>query len=484
VAVRQNLAQNPACKNNATGWASSPTGWARSTSVDAGLSRTTGFEGTTGVDVLPPRAPVTAGQQYIWSIQVKANVAMVDAEMLVNYYTALSGGSFVANSGTAVPLTLAAGAIARFEVGPYTVPATATAGYLKLNDIDGAAEVTAYMVEKTTTLGRPYFDGDSPGASWDGTSGNSSSTLRDVSDTFTFGQTFSVTPVASGPVHSDTFALSSTWSVDSTTTIADAFATTDGFLIASLSFDEARGRVRIEAFTFGPTVTIVRVSSRTATSKYSVVRGGLVNVLDGLMARPVDDYEYVAGVDTEYLIEGLNDVGVAVQRATVIRAGANDSAWLKFIAMPSLNRRITLTDWSEVSRQSRTGLFQVQGRSTPIVASDVHSSREVTISCVAADPAQTAELDVALSQGAQAYLQIPASVPLPSMYVAIGDYRYARPSGARRSVRGIFEIPLTEIDAPSAEFAGAFTTWQSVLDGYPTWGAVYDEVDTWRELAA
>jgi hypothetical protein len=202
------------------------------------------------------------------------------------------------------------------------------------------------------------------------------------------------------------------------------------------------------------------------------------------MVRPVDDYEFAAGVDTEYLIEGLDDVGVAVQRATVLRPGANDTAWLKFIAAPQLNRRITLTDWSEVSRGARTGVFQVQGRTLPVVTSDVHGSRQVSISCIAMSPAETNELDLALSKGVQAYLQVPASLPLPSMYVAIGDYRYARPGGARRSVRGLFEIDLTEIDPPSPDFAGVFATYQTVLDTYPTYLAVYDEVADYRELAA
>jgi hypothetical protein len=97
VATRRNLAPNPACKVDATGWSAvSNTGtvlsdWGRSTSVDAALPRTTGFEGTTGGDVLTPRAAVTAGQSYYWAVSVHATGGALSANMLVNYYAALSG---------------------------------------------------------------------------------------------------------------------------------------------------------------------------------------------------------------------------------------------------------------------------------------------------------------------------------------------------------------------------------------------------------
>jgi hypothetical protein len=54
----------------------------------------------------------------------------------------------------------------------------------------------------------------------------------------------------------------------------------------------------------------------------------------------------------------------------------------------------------------------------------------------------------------------------------------------RKSHRSIFEIGLVEIAAPAATIAGAFATWQTVLDSYDTWDQVYAGVGSWRELAA
>jgi hypothetical protein len=186
--ARQNRAPNPALKVNATGWSAvdnlgaTLSDWVRSTSVGGSLPRTTGFEGTSAGDVLSPRASVVAGSSYYWAVSVRATGGALSANMLVNFYTALSGGSFVANSGATVPLTLASGATARFVLGPYTTPATAVAGYLKLNDLDAGAEVTAYQVELASTYTGTYFDGDSTGASWDGANGNSTSTVRQLTD--------------------------------------------------------------------------------------------------------------------------------------------------------------------------------------------------------------------------------------------------------------------------------------------------------------
>lgn len=490
MALRQNLAPNPACKVNGTGWSSNPAGYARSTSVDAGLPRATGFEGTIDTDVLTPRAAVTAGLKYVWGVSIKA-VTDLTGEFLVNYYTLLSGGSFVANSGASVGFTQTAGTVVRYEVGPFTVPSGAAAGNLKLNDLfgdgpfEGHAEITAYMVEQTTSLGLPYFDGDSLGASWDGTAGNSTSTIRTTVDTFTVAEAFSKTETPAGPYWTQPIAFGESFTLDATASVTDPVTVSDGFLVASVSFDEARGRVRVDAFTFAPSVRKVRVSSRTNRTKFSTVRGGEVGVTGGFMNRPVDDYEYVAGVDTIYLIEGVTDAGATAQSAQITRSGARDRAWIKFVANPVLNQKLRLTDYSEIQRQSRSGLYEVLGRSDPVIVSDVHGSRKLTINVACLTQAEADNLDHALSQGIPCFLQMPPDVPLPSIYASIGDYAFNRPDGARpTSVRRIFEIPLTEVAAPPPSVVGAFATWATVLDQYATWDELLDLNDSWREVAA
>jgi hypothetical protein len=422
----------------------------------------------------------------VWSVSVKA-IAALSANMLINFYSDLTSGGFIANSGPTVPLNLSAGQVARFVLGPYTVPSGAIAGLLKLNDLDGACEITGYRVAPYSgnlVKDGAYFDGASTGWSWDGTANLSSSTARIVEEALVLTDSFSILETPSGPVATQPIAFAESLSIAASGTATDSVLFRDGFLIAELEFDETRGRVRVQAFTFGPTVAQVRVRRRVVTGgRYEDVRGGTVTVLGGFMARPVDDYEYPAGLDADYLIEGLNDVGVVVQSATVRRDGEQDQAWLKFIANPVLNKPISLlTDFSGVEREARVGLFDVQGASNPIAVTDVHSSQRMTIKVKTETPAETKALDEALKLGIPCFLQVPEGIPVPTMYASIGSYRFVPPT--RKSHRSIFEIGLVEIAAPAATIAGAFATWQTVLDSYDTWDQVYAEVATWRELAA
>lgn len=457
--------------------------WARSASV-SGLPRATGFRGTSAGDVLTPRAAVTAGQAYYWAISVRA-LAALSANMLVNYYAALSGGAFVANSGPTVPLNLASGAVGRFVLGPYTVPAGAVSGYLKLNDLDGGAEITAYQVEPAATFGA-YFDGDTAGASWDGTVGQSTSTIREFRETLTVGESFSRTETASGPVATDRVEITEAFGIQARSTVTESLDIGESWLIAELGFSEPLGRIRVSAFTFGPTVQRVRVQRRPVTGgAWSTVRGGTVAVQDGRMVRPVDDYEWPSGVDLDYRIDGLSnqagDADVVVQRATVRRRSVADALYLKFITAPSLNRRLDYMGRSEITRSSRSAVYDVQGRSDPVVVSDVHSSRRLTIRVKTETAAETAALDAALRQGLPCYLQAPETLNLPSMYVAVGDYSFEPP--ALKSARNVWSIPLTEISAPPSSVTSPHTTWQQIIDLYPTWEDLMDAVPTWQQAA-
>ncbi len=481
VGTRQNLSPNPACKVNATGW-TGPSGWARSASVDASLPRATGFEGTTSGDVKTPLAGVVAGRSYYWAVSVNALSAQA-AALVVDYYTATSGGSFVGNSGTTVPLSLASGTSGRFIAGPYTVPAGAAAGQLRLNGL-AAAEVTAVQVEVASTFAT-YFDGDSPGAAWDGTAGNSTSTVRQVLEYVTVAESFTVASTAVGPTFHDGLTVGASFTATASSPasgVSTAATVLDGFLISSLEWDEDRGRNRVSAFTFGPSVVQARVSRRPVRGgPWELVRGGAIDVAGGRMVRPADDYEFPSGTDLDYRIEGVTAAGVVVQSATVRRQSVADSVWLKFITQPALNQRLTFMGRTEVSRSSRTAVYDVRGRPDPVVVSDVHSSRRMTIRCKAETPDEAATLDHALSQGLPCYLQVPETINTPSMYAVIMDYQSEAP--ALKSMRSIFTIPLVEVAAPPATIVSPQATWQQVLDDYATWEVLMAAAPTWLDTA-
>jgi hypothetical protein len=230
-------------------------------------------------------------------------------------------------------------------------------------------------------------------------------------------------------------------------------------------------------------VAAARVSRRRVLNggAWQTVRGGTVAVLNGRMLRPVDDYEFPSGVDLDYLIEGLDPTGAALQAATVRRQSIADTVWIKFIAQPSLNQRLDYMGRTEVSRVSRSATYDVQGRADPVVVSDVHSSRRMTIRCKTETAAETAALDHALSQGLPCYVQVPETINAPSMYAVIGDYQHEPPQ--LKSMRNVFTIPLLEVAAPVASIVSPGATWSQLLLDYLSWDAVLAGVPNWLDVA-
>lgn len=488
---RVNLSPNPSCKNNTTGnatdWTSSPSGYARQTGL-TGMDRTTGFGGSGARDIITsPRFAVTAGLDYVVSVQVKTGASNT-FKMLVNWYAGTASGSFISNSGTSVPFTV--NGTSRCEIGPVTAPTGAGGGYLRIIEVDSTtASFTALIAEQTSSTGRVYFDGDSTSpfkASWAGTAGNSESYELTAADTVTWSESGTKTVSAVGPVGADAFSFSSVGSVVASSTVTDPVTWADSGLIVGLTYDARYGRNRITAHGLPSTAIRAIVEVRPAgKARFTAVRGGKVGMTAGAFTRTVDDYEFAAGVANTYRItaystaEGVPDIAVAT--ATATQAASNPGTWLKFIAQPSLNVAVQLVGFGEISRASRTALFDVQGRSDPIAVSDVASSRRVTVSLRTDGVTAADRLDYALSQGVPLFLHVPNGMALPSLYAVAGDYS----SGlvAQTSQVRHWTLPLTEVAPPATTISGAAITCQTILDTYLTCDEVLDAFDTCQEMA-
>lgn len=171
--ARTNLCPNPALAVNATGWFGSA-GWARATGL-TGFTRTTGWSGTSAGQQISPQGTTVANQAYTFSAFAKATTGGADVVVGINWYQA---GSY-RSSSTEVSFTLDAGEVTRVWVTATSPPNTDSA----LLTIDtpggqGAVQITQVLYEQSAAL-NPWFDGSSPGGSWTGTAGNSTSTIPD-----------------------------------------------------------------------------------------------------------------------------------------------------------------------------------------------------------------------------------------------------------------------------------------------------------------
>jgi hypothetical protein len=177
--ARQNLCINPACKNNTTSWGGNAT-YARSTSL-TGMPRTTGIAITGGSGfVQTPTGACSPGQVITVSFYIKNNTGGSEPsgrDVFVAYTRDGEGDTFPQSFSTAALGD--DGNVQRASLTCNAAPALATGIYLVIDNLNIVGiEVTAVLYEVSGTLGT-YGDGDTAGWVWDGTDGNSTSTLNE-----------------------------------------------------------------------------------------------------------------------------------------------------------------------------------------------------------------------------------------------------------------------------------------------------------------
>lgn len=488
--ARTNLVPNPALSVNSAGWSGLSGG--RITNASGSLPRQTAWAwSSTGGDIIAAAGAVSPGASYRASMWVRAFSAGT-AKISVRWYD--SGGSLISSNPTSVTLNGTTGT--RYETATVTAPSGAATAKVSLNDVTSSGQATAVLLEQTTEAGRAYFDGDSPNSAWTGTPGASTSITQTApadADLWSFTESATVSTSAAGPTGVDTWSFTevagTVVGVPAEPNV-DAWQWQDAGAIITSSYDARRGRIRVRAFGLPLATLRVVVEYRAATaSSWVPVRGGKVAVQAGAMARPVDDYEFPAGVPLVYRITALASVeGAAdevVAQAQVRRQADPTGVWLKFITAPQLNRRVIVSDYSEITRPARMARYPVAGRRAPVVVSDVHSGRELSVTLECRTPAERAELDLSLSQGLAFFLHTPQSHPLPSMYVVAGDYSHARPRGAKTgpaALRTRWTVPLHEVEAPPPSVVPPAATWAAVKARYATWAQLLAEAPTWTDL--
>jgi hypothetical protein len=250
----------------------------------------------------------------------------------------------------------------------------------------------------------------------------------------------------------------------------------------TLTYDDQLSRVRVDADELGVDATYAVVDRSYNGVLWTTLRGGTdVDITSGALTFPVDDYEFVDGDVATYRVRSYDAGDVLLETQTDTITPTLDTVWLKFIARPYLNRKVTVTDWSDVERASRNGVFPVVGRIEPLAITDLHTSRTFTLSLLTDTLDKASDLDLALSVGFPVYLQAPADCGIPTMYAVVGNLTQRRTS--RRGIRRLFEIPLTEVGAPGPDVVGQAGSWQILLNNKATWQDVLEDFGTWGDVA-
>jgi len=173
--VRVNLCPNPAAKVNATGYAGSGTP-ARATDFPANCPRQTGVRATANGFIQSPAAPCAPGDVFTVSFyQHNGSAAFqFSRTVYIGYTRSTSGDTFPETFSTGTLGDI--GAVVRTSFTTAAAPADATGIYVLWDSLVPGLGMTAVLLEKVSALDA-YGDGDVPGWEWDGTAGNSSSTM-------------------------------------------------------------------------------------------------------------------------------------------------------------------------------------------------------------------------------------------------------------------------------------------------------------------
>jgi hypothetical protein len=208
---------------------------------------------------------------------------------------------------------------------------------------------------------------------------------------------------------------------------------------------------------------------------WTTVRGGSAVTISGSDTADLDDYEFVPGAVNYYRVTA----GVDVFTTTI--TPSQSGVWLKSITRPFLNRAVTVTDVSDITRPARNGVFEVIGRSYPVAVTDVRGSRRWTMTVKAETVNDADALELVFASGDPLFVQTDGAHDIPGGYVVVGDVTRSRYGHV--SARRYFELPMTEVAAPGPDVVGATSTWETLLAEFGTWTAVLAEFGTWADVA-
>lgn len=238
-------------------------------------------------------------------------------------------------------------------------------------------------------------------------------------------------------------------------------------------------RVRVEATSLDNLTATLLIERSTNGLQWTTVRGAVALAVSDNTAR-VDDYEFPSGVPETYRVTGRDALGNTVEVGTVSITATITQVWLKSIEWPFLNRPVVVTEWGDIQRPARGGTFDVVGRSFPVAVTDKRGSRRCTLELVTHTSEQARDMDFMLASGGPVFVHVPADCPVPGMYAVIGDTSEKR--AARRSVRRLFSLPLTEVAAPGPDVVGNTAVWETVLLPYDDWNHFIVFYPTWNDV--
>jgi hypothetical protein len=180
--------------------------------------------------------------------------------------------------------------------------------------------------------------------------------------------------------------------------------------------------------------------------------------------------DFVVDTGTPAMISGLTDDLTPTL----------DGFWLTSTLRSFLNCAPMVIGFEEPERVDRGEASYVAGRTLPIAQNELAGARLWTLTLRVPNLTAARRLEYVIASGDVYYLLSPGDCPIPSGFYRVGQMASRRVIA--RGVARLFNLPLSECAAPSADVSTAQSTWDTVIALYGTWEDVVANVATWEDL--
>lgn len=241
-----------------------------------------------------------------------------------------------------------------------------------------------------------------------------------------------------------------------------------------------QGRVQITVTGVGDLITVTR---QHPSGRIMAVRGMNLQPLSGGVFLGWD-YEAPIGVQVTYLASlyaAADTVNpLAVSNAAVLTYTSAYS-WLKDPFEPIRNMAVTIGDMSQYTYDSRTGVHQVMGRPAPITVGEVRSASADTVTILTSTQNDRDRFHYITASGHPLLLQSTQQSGIGNMYIAVLRVTETRLVKTGSRTERAWAVDYQEVDMPAGD-AGAFVTYQDLLNQYNTYQDVDNVFDSYFNL--
>jgi hypothetical protein len=194
------------------------------------------------------------------------------------------------------------------------------------------------------------------------------------------------------------------------------------------------------------------------------------------------DYEAPLGVPLQYSVRVYtgSDYLRATSRSIMIPEPPVTDVVVKDPTQPVRSSTLTVDTVPDWTRAARQGVHQISGRTTPIVITDVRTSRTGTMTVVTETRDDITRLWWLLESGNTLLIQWPSTWGEQDVYVQVGDVQETHILRWAKYQDRTWTLPLIEVDRPIGGLVGSATrTWADVEAESTDWLDVLTRHSAW-----